>query len=131
MAKKKFYKTPKGKLFYLKYIKDFNPYNPSDKLLNVLDTRTVSKSSYITPDLRGKKFSEITIENAEYIAYKAKMGTEDSRILAELKYFIELTKDDELTKDEVMSLLIDDEVGLIIKVDPVVDDKVIKKPNVF
>lgn len=130
------YKTPKAKLFYKRYVEDFNPYEPKKELLEILESKRVSSSGYIKPALRGKKFSEITIEDASYIGYEAKMGTDDSRLLAKLKYYIELTKDESITKDDIEELLYDKDVGLKTSNEQEPNEKVVNsdgvvKPQIF
>jgi hypothetical protein len=128
------YKTPKGKLFYNRWIKNFNPYNPESGLIDILTKTLVSSSSYIKPSMRKKKFIDLNLEEASYIGYEAKMGTDDSRLLAKIKYFIELTKDETVSKNDVEEMLSDEEVGLIVKTDTkevVVNSEGVKKPAVF
>jgi len=132
----KIQKTPKGKLFYKRYVENFDPYNPSEVLVEKLNKEVVPNSSYITKNMRGISFNELTIDGASYIGYEAKMGTEDKRLLAKLKYFIELAKDETIEKEEIEELLFDKEVGLKNSKEPdvnnyVVNNDGIKKPQIF
>lgn len=109
---KRKYKTPKGKLFYNKFVKDFDPYNPSEQLLSELRGWRTPKSGYISPAKRDISLGTMDFETSEYIAYTARMGSEDIRTLAKLRYFILLAMDEDITKSEVEELMEDDELGV-------------------
>lgn len=108
------YPTPKSKLFYNRYVKNFNPYNPSDNLLGVLNESRLPKSGYLNKETRGLLISEIDIEQASYIGYSCEKISEEFRLLGKIKYFIEMAKDNTITKVEMQELLSDKEVGLFI-----------------
>ena len=111
---KNYYPTPKSKLFYNRYVKNFNPYTPSDDLLGVLNESRLPKASYLNVETRGLVISEMSIEQASYIGYGCKGIPEEFRLLGKIKYFIEMAKDNSITKAEMQELLSDKEVGLFI-----------------
>ena len=105
-------KTPKGRIFYNRYVKDFDPYNPKESLLKELREWKTPSSGYISPARRGIIMSQMDAETASYIGYEARMGLEEIRILAKIRYFILLASDEDVTKDEVIEMLYDKDLGL-------------------
>ena len=106
------HKTPRGRLVYNRFVKDFDPYNPKKELLDELKEWRTPKSGYISPAKRDIRLNDMDFETAEYIGYTARMGREDIRILARLRYFILLAMDEDVTPIEVKEMLYDEELGL-------------------
>ena len=124
--------TPMGKVYYKKYVETFDPFNPSEELVALIGTKTVSSSDYIAKALRKKPYNEMTVEEAAYVGYQANRGTDDGILMARMQYFILIAREGLLSREEVFEMLYDDDVGIKIKQDdkPLVE-VVEKKINPF
>lgn len=124
--------TPMGKVYYKKYVETFDPFNPSEELVALISTKTVSSSDYIAKALRKKPYNEMTLEETAYIGYQANRGTDDNILMARMQYFILIAGEGLLSKEEIFEMLCDDDVGIKIKQDdkPLVQ-AVEKKVNPF
>jgi len=100
MAKKK-YKSPNGRVYYRRYVPTFNPYNPSEQLVSELKEHHLPNSNYIKKTARGMSMNDMDLDTAYFIAYEARMGREEIRLLATLKYFILNAQEEILTKEEM------------------------------
>jgi hypothetical protein len=121
-----------GKVYYKKYVETFDPFNPSEELVALIGTKTVSSSDYIAKALRKKPYNEMTLEETAYIGYQANRGTDDGILMARMQHFILLAREGLLSKEEIFEMLYDDDVGIKIKQDdkPLVE-VVEKKVNPF
>jgi hypothetical protein len=121
-----------GKVYYKKYVETFDPFNPSEELVALIGTKTVSSSDYIAKALRKKPYNEMTVEEAAYVGYQANRGTDDGILMARMQYFILIAREGLLSREEVFEMLYDDDVGIKIKQDdkPLVE-VVEKKINPF
>ena len=108
-------KNPKYKLLFRKWIIDdkFDPYNPSQKLLDELDQWKTPSSNYIKKDCQGLSIGQLTEEVASYVAFEAYIGRPEIRLMAAIRYFILMTKDVDYSRQDVYDAITDREMGII------------------
>ena len=89
------------KALIIMYENTFNPVNPSPELRAYLDSIITPSKSTLNPNTRKKAFKDLSEEQIEYLATKAKHITDDLRRAAIYEYFIrwykELTSEFEIT----------------------------------
>lgn len=78
------------RMFERKFRKGFNPTEPNDELMGIINEERLSKSRWFNPDTKGKLLTELSIDQLEYIAFRLENGSHRLHILAELYYFIRL-----------------------------------------
>ena len=108
-------KNPKSKILFRKWIIEdkFDPYNPSQKLLQELDEWTTPSSDYIKKDCRGLRIGQLTEEVASYVAFEAYMGRPEIRLMAAIRYFILMAKDVDYTRQEIYDAITERDMGII------------------
>ena len=89
------------KALILMYETTFNPIDPSPELRAYLDNIITPSKSTLNPNTRKKAFKDLSEEQIDYLATKAKNITDDLRKAATYEYFIrwykELTTEFEIT----------------------------------
>ena len=82
--------SPRVKLFQVKYVDNFNPKEPSEDLIDLFKETTLPKSSYLNKGTRGKLVSELTLDQAEFIAFDLENGSDKMKDLVRLFFFCKL-----------------------------------------
>jgi hypothetical protein len=112
--------NPKSRLLYRKYVKEgrFNPYDPSSELREELRAWKLPSSNYIKKEFRGTSLWLMGYDTASYVAFEAIMGKPEIRLLACMRYYIELAKDEEVTRQDLFDEITNiKECGFIPKID--------------
>lgn len=121
-------KNPKSIRLYKKWvIKDkFNPYKPSEELENELFEWILPNSDYIGKEFRGMPIGKIDAGTASYIAFEARMGKPELRLMAKIRYYILDAQDSETTKQELYDSMTGVD-GEIFKLIPSINADYLKK----
>ena len=83
----------KAKALIIMYESTFNPKEPSKELCNYLESIVTPSKSTLNKSTRKKAFKELSEEQIEYLADKAKNITDDLRKAATYEYFIRWYKE--------------------------------------
>ena len=80
-------------IYRKKYIKNFNPENPSDEILDVLSKEKTNGTSRLNPATRNKYLTEFNIDQLEFLAFKYDNASDRLKLLAQLQFFIKLNQE--------------------------------------
>ncbi len=80
--------TTAEKMFNRKFKLGFNPFEPKAELMEAIKKERLSKSSFYNKLTKGKLLTELTMEQVEYVGLNLQNGSQRTRILAELYFFI-------------------------------------------
>jgi len=74
-----------------KLLKSYSFSSPSNELLELLDSEVFPKSRWYCKDtIGGKRISEVSLQQLEYIAFINENAPDRDKFLATLMYFIKL-----------------------------------------
>jgi len=108
--------SPKSRSLYRKYIfkGKFNPYNPTNELLNELREWVTPSIRHIQERDRGLRLSTISMELLEYLAFDCVGISAHIQLLSAIQYYIKFAEDEDVTKEDVYIEITDMEsCGLI------------------
>lgn len=103
--------SPRTRLLKMKYLKGFNPKKPTVELIKRFKEEQLPKSSYLNTNTRGKYINELTLDQAEYISYALKNGSDKLKLLCKLYYFCRLYKnlEEEGMTEEEFDMFVEEE----------------------
>ena len=105
--------SPRTRLFKIKFVENFNPKKPNSELVKLFKEEKLPNSSYLNSNTRGKFVNELTLDQAEYIAYELQNGTDKIKLLVKLYYFCRLYKNlkEERMSEEEFDMFLEEEFG--------------------
>lgn len=82
-------KLPKiNEILKRKYLKEFDPREPTDELLDAIKNTRSPKHASLSKGLRDVSLSELPMDTLEYIAYELNFRTTITKFYAKLQYYI-------------------------------------------
>jgi hypothetical protein len=101
-------KTIQYKRIYKRFIieQKFDPYNPSEELMDELSKWQVPTVNYISSKIHGKRFVDLDQERLYYVAFEMVRGLPEYKLVAKLLYTIKYYTN----KDDINSLELYNEI---------------------